>query len=638
MILQALSELYHRLVAQGVAGIAPHGYSPEKISYEILLATDGEVLAVNDIRNTLGKKPQPAILEVPQPEKRTVGIRPNFLWDKTSYTLGVSNTSKRVDQEHAAFKALHETALAGTKDAGLQALLAFLRRWLPEQFQPPMFSGEMLDANMVFRFDDEKGKRGYLHNREAARTLRAHLLAANGETVAKTRDESICLVSGESTTIARLHPAVKGVSGAQSSGAALVSFNLDAFTSYGRSQGDNAPISEQAAFAYTTALNHLLRRDASNRQRLQVMGIVDAKKKKKWRHGAKDRRRRIHVGDATVVFWAEAATPERAEDAEEFWASAMELPFGDMLDDAPDDASEAEYIRHILEEVLNGRPLEKLDPELSSDTRMFVLGLAPNASRLSVRFWQVDTLEVFARRLAWYHKDLRLEPFPQKIGLSVWRLAQATAPSRDGRARNDDVPSQLAGELMRAILTGHRYPTSLLANLVMRMRSDGDISSVRVALCKAVLARDLRIQGFKEEEEKLVSLNKQSTKPGYLLGRLFAVMESAQRNALGKQINATIRDRYYGAASATPASIFSVLLRNTQNHLSKLRKEKPGLAVILEKEIREIVDGLPDTFPASLNIQAQGQFAIGYYHQAQTKRVGNGGNSAAGEDETNQGE
>jgi CRISPR-associated protein Csd1 len=173
---------------------------------------------------------------------------------------------------------------------------------------------------------------------------------------------------------------------------------------------------------------------------------------------------------------------------------------------------------------------------------------------------------------------------------------------------------------MRAILGGWRYPGSLLANTLMRMRTDGDLSGVRVALCKAVLVRQRRLNNkLDDDEEVSVSLDKESMSPGYRLGRLFAVLETAQRTALGGQVNATIRDRYYGAASATPASVFPVLLRNTQNHLGKLRKDKPGLALRLEKDIREIVDGLPEQFPRSMRIEDQGRFAIGYYHQSQSR-------------------
>lgn len=599
MILQALARYYQRLIERRAEGIAPHGYSPEKISYAILLSPEGEVVQVQDIRDTSGKKPLPRMMNVPQPEKRTVGIKANFLWDKTSYVLGASQTSKRADKEHEAFRLLHEEALAGTDDPGLHAFLAFLRMWTPDQFGPPHFSPEMLDANVVFRLD---GEQCYLHERPAARLIRANLLGGDGDDDQAGAASATCLVSGRLQPIARLHPAIKGVNGAQSSGASIVSFNLDAFASYGKSQGDNAPVSEQGAFAYTTVLNYLLRRSDHNRQRLQV-------------------------GDTTVVFWAEATSAEETE--------AAELTLADLLDPPPDDRSEAQRVRTIVSGIAAGRPLAEIDPGLDPATRMYVLGLAPNASRLSIRFWQVDTLEVLTRRIVQHREDLHLEPLPWQTAPSVWRLALATAPSRDGRAKSEDIPPQLAGELMRAILTGHRYPGSLLANLVMRMRTDGDISGVRVALCKAVLARSLRIQQSKEEIP--VSLDTQSIQPGYLLGRLFAVLEYVQRCALGGQVNATIRDRYYGAASATPASIFPVLLRNTQNHMGKLRKERPGQAVLLEKEIREIVAGLPEQFPRSLRIEEQGRFAIGYYHQSQThftKRTAEDDTAPATEPET----
>ncbi|MDR2788784.1 MAG: type I-C CRISPR-associated protein Cas8c/Csd1, partial [Candidatus Accumulibacter sp.] len=232
MILQALSGFYRRLIAQGAEGIAPYGYSPEGIAYEIVLAPDGGVVAVNDIRDTSGKKPQPRALLVPQPPRRSSGIAPCFLWDKTSYVLGVSATSKRADKEHEAFKALHEAALAGEEDAGLQALRAFLRKWSPERFQPPLFQEEARDANVVFRLE---GEYRHLHQREAAQDSWARRLAGTNTSA------SLCLVSGESAVIARLHPAITGVNGAQSSGAALVSFNLEACKSYGKDQGDNAP-------------------------------------------------------------------------------------------------------------------------------------------------------------------------------------------------------------------------------------------------------------------------------------------------------------------------------------------------------------------------------------------------------------
>lgn len=583
MILQALNRYYERLTEQQAEDVASYGYSPVQISFEILLAPDGSVAQVNDIRDTSGKKPQPKFLEVPQPPKRASNIAPCFLWDKTSYVLGVSNTSKRADKEHQAFVELHEAALAGEDDPGLKALLNFLRDWSPEQFEARGFPPDMVDANVVFRLD---GEQCFLHDRPAARAVRTRLLTGD-EVQEAAASEAVCLVSGELALIARLHPAIKmNRSDAQSSGVSIVSFNKPSFESYQKSQGDNAPVSARAAFAYTTVLNYLLRRGEHNRQRLQV-------------------------GDASVVFWAEAADANQARVAEDL--------FADLLSPPADDASEAARVRAVLDCIAKGRPVADLAPDLEPTTRMYVLGLTPNASRLSVRFWQVDTLGVLARRIAQHAEDLRLEPLPWRTEPSAYRLVLATVPHREGaKPKADDAINIVIGETMRAILSGGPYPRSLLANTIMRFRADGDISGLRVALCKGVLARERRRDIRTSEEEIPVSLDKQSTQPGYLLGRLFAVLEYVQRAALGSQVNATIRDRYYGAASATPASIFPVLLRNTQNHLGKLRKERMGQAVNLEKDIREIVGGLPEQFPRSLKIEDQGRFAIGYYHQSQS--------------------
>lgn len=601
MILQSLVRYYQRVAAQPKSGLAPYGYSPEKISYEIRLRSDGSVIAVQSIQDTTGKKPRPRMLTVPQPEKRTAGIKPNFLWDKTSYVLGISATSKRAVQEHAAFKALHLDALAGETDAGLVALCRFLQQWAPDQFEALGCAPEVVDTNVVFRFEDENT---HLHDRPAAQAVRARLLAASpalmdeaeapatGQTrksdkAADSASLPMCLVTGDRALAARLHPKIKEVNGAQTAGASIVSFNQEAFTSYGKDQGDNAPVSEQAAFAYTTALNHLLRRGPENRQRLQI-------------------------GDASVVFWAEAADSAQAEAAEQLLAN--------FFGNEPDDAEEAEKMRRVLDVVAKGRPMTEaaLAQGLDPSTRMFVLGLAPNAARLSIRFWLVDSLQHFMQQLAQHELDMRIRPCPWKIAPAARRIVLASVPNREGSMpKAEDAPENLIGETMRAILTGGHYPLSLLSNTVMRIRTDGTLNGMRAAICKGVLTRRHRLLKNTSYEEIPVSLDTQTTQPAYLLGRLFAVLENVQRSALGERVNATIRDRYYGAASATPASIFPVLLRNTQNHLSKLRKDRPGQAVNLEKQLREIIDGLPQQFPRSFNIEDQGRFAIGYYHQSQ---------------------
>ncbi len=603
MILSALADYYQRLLDDPDSGIAAPGYSQQNIGYTVVLATDGSVVSVQDEHRNEGKKRLAKAMRVPQPEKRTAGIKSNFLWDKTSYVLGVSASSKRSAQEHAAFKALHQPALADSDDAGLQALLAFLATWSPEQYTDhPAFAphGEaLLDTNLAFRLE---GDPGYLHERAAARTAWDRQQGQVGDGI-----RGLCLVSGTQAPLARLHPAIKGVNGAQSSGASIVSFNLDAFTSYGKQQGENAPISEQAAFAYTTALNHLLRRDPHNRQRVQI-------------------------GDTTVVFWAQARTTTQAQNAEDVVAALMR---GDDTEDPSiADGRATRRLELVMKQVRQARPLRDLEDGLDDDARIFVLGLAPNASRLSIRFWETQTLAGFAKRLADHYDDLSLLPPAWKRAPTPAYLALQTAPiyGEHGKPKAEDVSPLLAGELTRAILAGTRYPQSLLGSIVMRFRADGQLSPLRIALCRAVLAREARLsrqQGLStDHKEPPMSLDTGNTDPGYLLGRLFASLENLQRAALGDRINATIRDRYYGAASATPASIFPVLLRSAQNHFGKLRKEKTGLAVNLEKEIGQIVDALPPSFPRSLPIQEQGRFAIGYYHQTQARFARNDGQDA----------
>lgn len=579
MILAALSDYYEKL--ERSKKVASIGYASAPISYALVIDNNGDLVDVEDLRDTNAKKPRPRSFIVPQQGTRTSGIAPNIFWDKSSYVLGVSLTSKRFKEEHNAFVNLHLELLKESNDIGLQALSAFLNSWELESFESnPLLqsvSETLLDSNLMFRLD---GDLCYLHEREAAKSIRDKLLSIASET-----QKSVCLVNGLPASIERIHTSIKGVNGAQTAGASIVSFNKNAFESYGKEQGANAPVSEQASFAYTTALNHLLRRDTSNRQRLQL-------------------------GDATVVFWAQAKSQASIEAGEDLFAA--------FINPEAKDEQEAEKLKRALDAVRQGRALTDLDKELTDDIQIFILGLAPNAARLSIRFWQADSLQVFAKRLAQHYEDLRIEPLPWRTPPAIWRLLQTTAPIRKGKSKSEDIPPHLAGEITRAVLTGNAYPYSLLSNLLMRFRADGEVTGLRVALIKAVITRFNRLtKAAKFKGEMPVSLDTTNTQPGYLLGRLFAVLEKIQQDALGGDVNATIRDRYYGAASATPAHIFPVLLRSTQNHLGKVRKNKPGLAVNREKIMGEVINSLGATFPKSLRIEAQGEFALGYYQQRQ---------------------
>lgn len=570
-ILQALDSYYHRL-----PGVAGPGWGPEKFGWCIILDKDGTPVAVDNLHDVSGKKPRLETHIVPAAVKRTVGIAPNFLWDKSAYVLGrTAGEGKRTAQEHAAFVAMHLGRLAGQNDEGLVALRLFLENWAPERFDAAPFVPDMLDANIMFRLD---GERGFLHQRPAARAL------VEAKTEEGDDADILCLITGERGPMARLHPTIKGVEGAQSSGAALVSFNLDAFTSLGKEQGANAPTSEAAAFRYGAALNRLL--------------------------AGRDNRIRRPIGDATVVFWADASDAKADETSKTKATEVADNWFATVLGGDITDAEEAAKVRDDLEALAIGKKLSDLRPKILPDTRFHVLGLSPNAARLSTRYWLTDDLEQFAQRLAEHHADLRMDPSPMGWGAapSVNRLLARTTALQE---KFENIPPLLAGEVMRAILTGGRYPQSLLVAVIIRLRAGDDpLSGWHAATIRAVLHRDHRIDPKKEDVP--VSLAPDEPNKAYQLGRLFAVLETAQRMALGR-INATIRDRYFGAASATPASVFPLLLRGVQNHLGKLRKS--GKGGWIEREIEDILDKLSLDLPRALPLAEQGRFAVGYYHQ-----------------------
>lgn len=584
-ILPALNAYYDRLAGRGE--VPPFGYSTEGISFALVLAPDGTVVEVKDLRTPAGRKPTPRPVTVPQSFKRP-GTTPRsfFLWDNTKFVLGLgvdkaTGDRIRFDAHHSAFRDRHRELLSGSNDEGLVALLRFLEGWISDTFDPPLFDDEMLDQNLAFILDGDRqddGRPRFLHDRPAARRI-WEMQAAEASGAVQT-----CLVTGNAAPAARLHPSIRGVLGAQPMGASLVSFNLDAFTSYGKEQGANAPVSEAAAFAYGTALNALLARDS---------------------------RKRTQIGDATTVFWAEASHGHEpaAQTAEDLLAQLLAPP-------PPDDTQEARRIRDVLAMVKQGRAVSDIDPSLDADTRFFILGLAPNSARLAVRFWHQDRFGDLVARIGEHWRDLDVAPYPWRTAPSAWALLLETALQR----KAENIPPLLGGELMRAILTGGRYPRSLLSAVLLRIRADGAVTGERAAICKACLCRDARM-GF-EKEDVPVGLNRDEKNPAYRLGRLFAVLENVQRSALGR-INATIRDRYFGAASATPASVFPFLLRNANHHLAVLRKKNGtgGLAYWFEAEIGQILNGIDMDFPRSLRIQDQGRFAVGYYHQRATRKA-----------------
>lgn len=596
MILQRLVDYYDRLSTdpRSADALAKPGYSLQKVSFCVVLEPDGSLQQFQSLLDAGGKRPLPQLRLVPGQNKPTgIGINPCFLWDNAAYMLGFRPDDPNPQRTRQAFEAFRERHLSAEREVdspAFAAVCAFLCGWAPEKAAERAAELDGITGSFgVFRI---AGERRFVHDDPAVVTYWSSQCAevdededddsAAAEGAGAVR--GLCLVTGQEAAIARLHePKIKGVRGGQSSGGLLVAFNADAYESFGKQQSYNAPVGTAAAFKYTNALNHLLARDD----------------------------RRIFLGDATVTFWAERPTPLE-EFASDIWGDAPP-----PADDAPpEDKRRAAQVRLFLSQLREGHA----DGEAIEEdrTRFYVLGLSPNASRISVRFWQESTVGEMKARLAQHMSDVELVGGPDDRPVMIRRIVQATGraetDSKTGRLKGydaDAVPPLLAGAVARAVLTGGPYPHALLTAMVNRFRADGVVNHARVAAVKACLVRNSRLQG--NPKEVPVALDTKRADPAYVTGRLFALLEKIQSDSAGGDLNATIKDRYFSAASATPGFVFPRLIRLSQHHLAKM---ETGQKVYYEKQLGEVMNKL-DGFAPHLNLVDQGLFAVGYFHQRQ---------------------
>ncbi|MCR6630686.1 MAG: type I-C CRISPR-associated protein Cas8c/Csd1 [Magnetospirillum sp.] len=577
MILSALEQLYGRLAQEDPDGMPRPGWNRRSVSFALVLRADGSVAQISDLRRKEGKKPFPREMLVPDHgEVRTSAAKtqPYFLCDGTSFLLGANaKTGDKALEYLSHARALHERLLAGSADPFATAILDFFAQWNPGdaaslcQRDGLDWEKEVSGANLVFRLD---GQPGFAHESPAlAKLWDAEFSRRPSPPIGQ------CLITGAVVPIARLHAGIK-LPGTQGNGAPVVSFNADAFTSYGNDQGMNAPVGEDAAFRYAAALNTLVKPGS---------------------------RHRLPLGDTVLAFWAESAAS-----GEEAAVAAL---FGLEDDDSGLDDALRGRVDAALRALRQGRRPRDAFAELDQDARFFVLGVgAPGGSRVSVRLWLESRFGALVDKVGAHQDALCVEKrFPDKdlpdtepTFPGMRALLRAIVP----QGKDDNIPGPLAGALARAALTGTPYPQALLAMALERMRSEhgpfDSVSYLRVALVKACLTRS-------SQWSPPVSLDPDETDTAYRLGRLFAALERAQQLALGMGLNATIKDRYFGAASASPRTVFPNLIRLAQHHLSKAD------AGWLDKLIGDIVDAIGLPFPATLDLDRQGRFALGYYHQ-----------------------
>lgn len=564
MILQALKEYYDRKTTDPESTMAQEGFENKPIQFLIVIDKEGKFINLEDTREKLQKRIMAKSFLLPRSIGRS-GVKSYettfLLWDHIGYVLGLPEGNEKAQKQHQTW--LNSLATLSEKlseDEGVAAVIKFYQRGgIDQVIKSPLIKEclKSITCNITFRLATDLIP---VPCRQSVKDYVANNFAEEGAS-----QKGTCLVTGKNGVIVRTH----GKTFINKDSWSLVGFQKKSgYDSYGKEQGYNAPIIKSTEFAYVTALNSLLK---SSLQRFQV-------------------------GDATTIFWSEKK-------------SSFETDFAFFFKEPEKDDPDAgtQKVKALFESVNTGAYQDD-----SGEMRFYILGLSPNAARISVRFWQTGTVLEFAKRIRQYFKDFAIIKSPREPeNYSLWRILVNIAT----QDKSENIPPNLAGDFMRAILSGALYPSSLLQAAIRRIHSDPEnrVKPMRAALIKAYLNRYQKFYPDKTQKEVSFELDPDQPSAGYQLGRLFSVLEKIQEEA-NPGINATIRERYYGAACATPATVFSILLRLKNHHLAKL--ENKGRVVNFERLLGEIITRLTD-FPAHLNLHEQGRFAIGYYHQRQ---------------------
>lgn len=579
MILQSLVDYYEAMARKDK--ISRLGWSKVRIQYALEIDEFGNLAGVLPLESVNEKgKAEPKFMEMPASVKRSSGVKPNFLWDNMAYLLGIESKSQLVNEKASDIqkrhertlecfneaKKLHISLLENENNTFAKAICAFFRKWNPEEESNNPVLKEYIDsltksANLTFIYQGTFPQT----EKRIEQIWDNNYCNENNSCEEKMR----CIVTGELTVPEATHPSIMRVKGAQPAGAALVSFNAPAYCSYGREQNINAPIGNYAAFAYTTALNYLI----------------------------SDIAHRKIIGETTVLYWAENAEVQYQDS------------FGCFLDGETVTDND---LKGVMDAVSQGKKTDLSGLLLNPDNHFYILGIAPNAARLSVRFFIKDTFGSIIKHLDEHYKRLEIirPDYDSEVNIPLWKLLGETV---NQNAKNKDASPQMSGDTLRAILEGTRYPTTLLQQTELRIRADRNVTRRRAALIKAYLLKNA--DSHMNKEALTVELNEETIYQPYVLGRMFSVLEAIQQKA-NPGINTTIKDKYFTSACSTPAVIFPTLISLAEKHLRKLDN---GSQIWYSKQLGSLTMMLNESYPMHLSLNDQGIFQLGYYHQTQKR-------------------
>ncbi|OOB78050.1 MAG: type I-C CRISPR-associated protein Cas8c/Csd1 [Epulopiscium sp. Nuni2H_MBin001] len=587
MIITSLVEHYELLV-ENTPDIPKRGWATIKVSLALDISAEGQLIDITPLKIEVesGKKDKegkakrielPTELVVPEPFKRASNIRPHFLCDTSTYLLGIDKEGKPTKEDRFNASAKYHTEILGqAPDCKVaQAICKFFDNWQVEQalendiiknyLAEPANVAELSKANIVFFVEGERAL-----DKDTIKQLWENEISKGSENPIE-----ICLIKGTSNHISRLHPCVKGVQGAQSSGASLVSYNSESFESYGatKAQSYNSHISEYVTFAYTTMLSYLL-----------------AKQEHK-----------IILGGDTIVFWAKEVDNAYAD-----MMSTMFNPIGE---------NQIKKLTTILQFIDQGKLPENTD----FNTPFYILALAPNSARLSVRFFYRDTFGQLVDNISKHYKRIEIiKPEKAKDYLTFRDIILETV--NPNASDKDKGTGALTAELFKAVLNNTPYPPMLYSQVILRLRATQDnrdkkqvkVSYKKVAIIKAYLCK--KDSRYKEILD--VKLNEETNYTPYVLGRIFSILENIQESAIG---TSTIKDQYFNSACVTPSLVFPLIQKLSIHHVKVLKRDKPGLAVNLQKELGQLIDRIDETLPKQMSLEDQGIFIIGYYHETQKR-------------------